>query len=279
MSSILNSISQGDLQVQHAPREKPVKEDSIIELLKNPEIEFEIYYKPEIEIHNPVLEDDVYYDPPEYDENIENSSTTSISDLLENSEIELTTCPKLENKLEDINTGFGENQDLHYEDPCKKPELKTPLYAQNYLSEFVTEEEKAAARHSLGLFNKEDIVAMSLLTAEDEEPSQQQWEEATTKQLRKGDKFFAPFTLFQAVYDSTGQSLQSRFDNLHAILSSQQAAIDKINERSIGKDIKSLGDIKVFLAGFNNGDNLHNTLTNMDKEMLRFEKTGDINIK
>ena len=50
--------------------EKPVKEDSIIELLKNPEIEFEIYYKPEIEIHNPVLEDDVYYDPPEYNENI-----------------------------------------------------------------------------------------------------------------------------------------------------------------------------------------------------------------
>lgn len=277
MSSILNSISQGDLQVQQAPREKPVKEDSIIKLLKNPEIEFEIYYKPEIEIHNPVLEDDIYYDPPEYNENIQNN-TISISDLLENSKIELTTCPKLENKLDDINTGFGENQDLHYEDPCKKPELKVPLYLQNYLSEFVTEEQKAAARHSLGLFNKEDIVAMSLLTAEDKYPSQQQWEEATVKQLRKGDKFFVPFTLFQAVYDSTGKSLQNRFDNLHALLSSQQKAIEEINERSTEKDIKSLGDIKVFLAGFNNGDNLHNTLTNMDKEMLRFEKTGDINV-
>lgn len=229
MSSILNSISQGDLQVQQAPREKPVKEDSIIELLKN-------------------------------------------------SEIELTTCPKLENKLDNINTGFGENQDLHYEDPCKKPELKVPLYLQNYLSEFVTEEQKAAARHSLGLFNKEDIVAMSLLTAEDKYPSQQQWEEATIKELRKGDKFFVPFTLFQAVYDSKGKSLQSHFDNIHAVLSSQQAEIKKINECSTGKDIKSLGDIKVFLAGFNNGDNLHNTLTNMNEEMLRFERTGDINI-
>ena len=41
MSSILNSISSGDLQVQHVPKEKPVKEDSIIELLQNSEIEFE----------------------------------------------------------------------------------------------------------------------------------------------------------------------------------------------------------------------------------------------
>ena len=95
MSSILNSISSGDLQVQQVPGEIPVKEDSII-------------------------------------------------DLLQNSEIEFNTCPSLPNKLDGMNTGFGEGQELHYDIPCKKPELKTPLYKDNYLAEFVTEEEKAA---------------------------------------------------------------------------------------------------------------------------------------
>ena len=79
MSSILNSISSGDLQVQQVPGEIPVKEDSII-------------------------------------------------DLLQNSEIEFATCPKLEDNLDDFNTGFGENNDLHYESKCTKPALKVPLY-------------------------------------------------------------------------------------------------------------------------------------------------------
>jgi hypothetical protein len=39
------------------------------------------------------------------------------------------------------------------------------------LSEFKTEEEKAAARHALGIYNKGDVVAMSLLTAEDGLPT------------------------------------------------------------------------------------------------------------
>lgn len=274
MSSILNSISPGDLQVQHVPREKPVKEDSILDLMQNPEIEFETYYKPEIKIPIPVLEENLYYDPKEYPEDVQ--QYTSITDLLENSEIELTTCPKLENKLDDLNTGFGEKHDLHYEDPCKKPELKTPLYVQNYLSEFITEEEKAAARHSLGLFNKHDIVAMSLLTAEDGDPSNSQWEEATVKQLRKGDKFFAPFTLFKAVYDSSGKSLQDSFDNIHSLLQEQQKILTEIRDRSSSKHVQSLGDIQVFLQGFKNGDNLHKTLTTMDQNMLRFQKTGQI---
>jgi hypothetical protein len=38
--------------------------------------------------------------------------------------------------------------------------------------------------------------------------------------------------------------------------------------------ITSLGDVKLFLQGFNNGDNLHNTIDTMNQEMLRFEKTG-----
>ena len=122
MSSILNSISSGDLQVQQAPEVKPVKEDSII-------------------------------------------------DLLHNSEIEFNTCPTLENNLDTVNTGFGENNDLYYDAPCSKPVLKTPLYVGNYLSEFITEEEKAAARHALGLYNKGDIVAMSMLTSEQTLPT------------------------------------------------------------------------------------------------------------
>ena len=48
----------------------------------------------------------------------------------------------------------------------------------------------------------------------------------------------------------------------------------KITSVSGGDIINSLGDVRLFLQGFNNGDNLHNILENMDQEMLRFEKTG-----
>ena len=227
MSSILNSISSGDLQVQQVPKEKPVKEDSIIELLQSSEIEF-------------------------------------------------ATCPKLEDKLENVNTGFGENNDLHFEDSCKKPELKVPLYQQNYLSEFVTEEEKAAARHALGLYNKGDIVAMSLLTAEDNLPSTSDWANVTIKQLRKGDKFFTPVTQFNAVFDSQGFTLNTRLDEIKAMIISQSKEILKINQVSGNQEITSLGDVKLFLNGFNNGDNLHATLSKMNEEMLRFETTEQI---
>lgn len=227
MSSILNSISSGDLQVQQAPKEKPVKEDSIIELLQNSEIEFE-------------------------------------------------TCPKLEEKEFSFDTGFGEDNDLHYETKCKKPDLKTPLYQENYLKEFKTEEEKAAARHALGLYNKGDVVAMSLLTAEDGNPSSQQWLDATIKQLRKGDKFFTPFTNFSSVFDSSGVNLVTRFKEISTLITDQQKEIVKITSVSSETKITSLGDVKLFLQGFNNGDDLYNTLDEMNQEMLRFEKTGQI---
>jgi hypothetical protein len=58
----------------------------------------------------------------------------------------------------------------------------------------LSENEKALARRSLGLFNKEDIVAMSLLTAKDDYPNKEDWDNVTIKQLRKGDKFFTPIT-------------------------------------------------------------------------------------
>lgn len=226
MSSILNSISAGNLQVQIAPKETPVKEDSII-------------------------------------------------DLLQSSEIEFATCPKLEDKLQDVNTGFGENNDLHYDTPCA-PKLKTPLYLDNYLSEFTTEEERAAARHALGIYNKGDVVAMSLLTAEDDLPSGQDLLDATIKQLRKGDKFFNPITSFNAVLDSSGVTLTTRLSEVNDILVAQQKELVKITQPSKTEHISSLGDVMLFLQGFNNGDNLHNTLDEMNKEMLRFETTGQI---
>ena len=153
----------------------------------------------------------------------------SIIDLLQNSEIEFATCPELANNLETVNTGFGENNDLYYKTPCNKPSLETPLYASNYLSEFKTEEEKAAARHALGLYNKGDVVAMSMLTTEDTLPSMEDWYDCTIKQLRKGDQFFTPITSFNAVYDLTGNTLTTRMAEVNALIIAQQNAINKIN--------------------------------------------------
>lgn len=120
-------------------------------------------------------------------ENILPAKQDSIVDLLRNSEIEFSTCSRFENALPNVSTGFGKNNDLYYETPCKKKELKVPLYKDNYLQEFRTEEEKKQARHALGLYNKNDVVLMSLITTDDVLPSQQDLAKATIKQLRAGD--------------------------------------------------------------------------------------------
>jgi hypothetical protein len=57
--------------VQHAPRELPVKEDSIIDLLKSSEIEFEIIQKPETSLKPDLIFDDAYtYEPPSEDSGV-----------------------------------------------------------------------------------------------------------------------------------------------------------------------------------------------------------------
>ena len=117
---------------------------------------------------------------------------------------------------------------------------------------------------------------MSLLTAEDKIPSQDQWNKATIKELRKGDQFFTPFTSFKAVYDDSGINLETRFKNLQDIVNNQGKTLLEINAVSKNEFINSLGDVKLFLQGFKNGDNLHITLDNINQEMLRFEKTGQI---
>lgn len=201
---------------------------------------------------------------------------TSVMDMLQNSEIEFNTCPAFKTNLNKFNTGFGENNDLHYKTPCSKPKLSTPLYRENYLQEFETEEEKAQARHALGLYNKGDVVALSLLTAENTNPTKLNWSEITFKELRKGDKVFAPLTSFSAVYDSSGISLTTRFKEIKAAVDQHQIQINSITQKSEFKQITSLGDMREFLEGFNNGDNLKNKLDTINQEMLRFERSGQI---
>ena len=274
MSSILNSISSGDLQVQYAPREIPVKEDSIINLLKNSEIEFEIVQKPETSLKPDFIFDDAYtYEPPSEDSGvITDDMQTSISELLENSQVEVTICPTVGNKFENVNTGFSDNNDLHYKDTCAKPELKVPLYKDNYFNEFVTEEEKTSARQSLGIYTKGDVVSMALLTVEESFPSKADWNNAIQQQLRKGNKFFTPLTAFKAVYDQSGVNLETRFLNIQALVSEQKEKLDKVINPTNSDQITSLGDVALFLQGFNNGNNLHATITEMNQEMLRFEQ-------
>lgn len=201
----------------------------------------------------------------------------SIIDILKNSEIEFNTCPTFKNNVNSFNTGFGDNGDLHFKTPCSKPKLSTPLYRENYLHEFETEEEKAQARRALGLYNKGDVVAMSLLTAEDTNPTKLNWEEIPFKELRKGDKTFAPVTSFSAVFDSSGVSLTTRFKDIQTTIKEHQKAITDITKISNSKQITSLGDVKLFLEGFNNGDNLKEQLDTINQDMLRFEKSGQIN--
>lgn len=228
MSSILNSISSGDLRVQDVPGDTP-KNNSIIDILKNSEIEF-------------------------------------------------NTCSTFKNNVNSFNTGFGNNGDLHFKTPCSRPKLSIPLYRENCLNEFETEEEKAQARRALGLYNKGDVIAMSLLTAEDTNPTKLNWEEIPFKELRKGDKTFSPVTSFSAVFDSYGVSLTTRFKDIQTTIEEHQKAITDITKMSNSKQITSLEDVKLFLEGFNNGDNLKESIDEINQNTLRFETTGQISI-
>ena len=118
---------------------------------------------------------------------------------------------------------------------------------------------------------------MSLLTAEDTLPSKSEFENVIIKELRKGDRFFAPVTSFNAVFDSQGVTLTKKLKDINSLIKESQNEILKINQTSDSKNISSLGDVKLFLKGFNNGENLQDTLNKLDQEMLRFEITGQIN--
>jgi hypothetical protein len=227
MSSILNSISSGDLRVQEAPGVTP--------------------------------------------------KHSSIVDILQNSEIEFNTCPTFKNNISNFNTGFGNRNELHYKTHCTKPKLNTPLYKENYLREFVTKEEKAAARHALGLYNTDDVVAMSLLTTEDSIPTIKDILQAPIKQLKQGNSLFLPITSSAAVFDSSGNSLDVKFRDIQNSLTQQNNAFTAILKPSNSSSITSLGDVSAFLSGFKNGDTLKDTIEAVNKELLKFEVTGQIN--
>lgn len=57
--------------------------------------------------------------------------------------------------ISDIDTGFGTDNVLHKE--CAKPQYKSLLYKENYLGEFVSEDEKQQARQNLGVYSKSEI--------------------------------------------------------------------------------------------------------------------------
>jgi hypothetical protein len=54
--------------------------------------------------------------------------STGVNNVLKKSEIEFATCTRRKNNVLNMETGFGENGELHYETKCKKPHLKVPLY-------------------------------------------------------------------------------------------------------------------------------------------------------
>lgn len=197
-------------------------------------------------------------------------------DLFKNSEIEFDRGTSVHYNLPAFNTGFSCNNDLHFDTPCKKSKLKTPLYKDNYLREFVTEEEKAAVRRALGIDGSSSSTGTSLLTISDDLPTLPSLLAASVKQLKQGDAFFAPVTTFKAVYDSTGTSLQTRFEDIQSLLTTQQKELQSITQISQSSEISSLGDVQLFLRGFNNGDTLVSKLDEINQENLRFEKTGEI---
>lgn len=198
----------------------------------------------------------------------------TIDDSIQNSEIEFTACHKPEDRLQSFNTGFGGNNVLHFEHQCKDRKLKTPLYKENYLGEFITEEEKAIARRALGLYSQGDVIDMSLLTAEDSLPSQSELKESVVKQLRKGGQFFSPVTQFKSVYDSDGITLEQKLREINKLIEQQQEILTKINQVSGEQTITSLEDIKLFLQGFKNGNTLQGIVEIIYQDMSKFENSG-----
>lgn len=57
--------------------------------------------------------------------------------------------------LESVDTGFGNKNTLIKD--CPRPKFKTPMYEENYLSEFNSETERKLARNNLGVYGKDEV--------------------------------------------------------------------------------------------------------------------------
>ena len=59
-----------------------------------------------------------------------------------------------ESILDSIDTGFGKNNELLKD--CPEAEYKVPLYKENFLKEFKSEEEKSNVRVAIGVYSKDE---------------------------------------------------------------------------------------------------------------------------
>lgn len=63
--------------------------------------------------------------------------------------------PNKDSIIESVDTGFGNNNTLVKD--CPRPQYKTPMYEENYLSEFNSETERKLARQNLGVYSKDEV--------------------------------------------------------------------------------------------------------------------------
>lgn len=224
MSSILNSISAGGLQVLQIPGDTTAESRSVEMSLRDPKTIFE-------------------------------------------------KCSR-ECDFDVKNTGFGEGNTLHLQHSCKKPKTKTPLYLENYLREFKTEEEKAAVRNSLGLYNRGDVVTNALITLETYVPPASEFKSPNVRTIHLGNMFISPVVSTKSVYHTSGKTLHEIVEELTNATISNNTTLQNLVNSSSNVKITTLGDVQQFLKGFKNGDDLYEIIDDMNQEMLRFEQTG-----
>ena len=174
-----------------------------------------------------------------------------------------------------IDTGFDIPSSLYY-NPCSPRPLSQPLYKENYLGEFETEEEKRIARRNLGLFDDNDVVAMSLITTDEAVTDKDILDLLEIKTINQGNTPFAPQTTATAVLVKQGNA----YNTLQEVLGEQSLSIKKassridqlLNKSTSGTAIKTVGDINAFLSGFKNTE----TLRGIIADHLLFESKGTI---
>lgn len=185
-----------------------------------------------------------------------------------------TTSKNKDSVLDTISTGFGHDNTIYA--TCQKPTYHQHLCKEQYLGEFQTEEEKQLARHNLGLYDERDIVAMSLLTTEDEITTPSILNDLNIKVLKQGNKAVAVETTANAVRvkkKDTYVTLQSLLDDSEDSVSALNDRINTlISKSTTGSNISTLGDVNQFLKGYKNTDSLQNILGNY----LEFESKGTI---
>ena len=184
--------------------------------------------------------------------------------------------PHNENSIKySIDTGFDIQSSLDY-NPCSQRPLSQPLYKENYLGEFETEEEKRIARRNLGLFDDNDVVAMSLITTDEAITDKDILDLLKIKTINQGNIPFAPQTTATAVLVKQGNA----YNTLQEVLGEQSSSIKKVSSRidqllnksTSGTAIKTVGDINAFLSGFKNTE----TLGEIIADHLLFESKGTI---